>query len=185
MPRITVVGTARSLPGREADVAHAAAERLHRVGAPAAGRIDAYVFEDDDDHGLFVYVARWASRAAFEGHFRRVGQFGEPDGYAELPTVRLYVPFATYEEVATPSTALSLATIGAPPEAAPSAPRPRGTPRPRPTPAPPWGHRPGSPGDGARVGRARVRSGLCDPWDLDEGVEGGGHGADGGMGAAR
>jgi quinol monooxygenase YgiN len=121
MSRITVVGTARSRPGREADVARAAAEQLDRGGAAAAGRSDAYVFQDDGDPGLFVYVARWASRAAFEGYFRGFGQFGESAWYAEPPMVRFYAPFAAYEEVAAPSAALSLALAAVPPAAAPAA----------------------------------------------------------------
>ncbi len=121
MPRLTVVGTARCMPGREADVARAAAEHLGRPGPRIPGRIDAHLFEDDNAPCTFVYVGRWETRAAFEDSFRGLGQFGEPGWYAAPPTVQFYEPLKTYVEMYAPSRAASLALADVPTEAAPAA----------------------------------------------------------------
>ena len=98
MARCTVIGMAHCVPGHAEDVTNAAAERLRGGAARSPDRLDAYLFEDRTDPNLFIYVGRWMSEAAFEAAFRQEGMFGQPDWYADRPTVSVYRPLWIYSE---------------------------------------------------------------------------------------
>jgi quinol monooxygenase YgiN len=118
MARITVIGVARCAPGHQEDIARGATEQLRRSGAAVQGRIDAHLFEDEDDPQLLAYVGRWESRAAFESYFQHYGQFGVPAWYAEPPRVWRCEPLKTYVQIYARSEVASLILIDGPAETA-------------------------------------------------------------------
>jgi heme-degrading monooxygenase HmoA len=118
MARRTVVGMAHCIVGHEAEVIQAASVRLRQT-ARAAGRIDAFLFEDRHDPSLLIHVGRWKSETAFSTTQRQEGLFGQSDWYVERPTISVFQPLRTYAMALAPAQVATLAIIECAPVTAP------------------------------------------------------------------